>query len=95
MARGKRYQPEQVVNLLRQIEVAVANGRSTDQACREASITQLPSKVAEDQFPSFMVAAMAPRIFSPLLGRISFSQNAHGTVTILCENKRVSPGFQV
>ncbi len=26
MARGKRYQPEQVVNLLGQIEVAVANG---------------------------------------------------------------------
>jgi len=26
MARGTRYQPEQVVNLLRQIEVAVANG---------------------------------------------------------------------
>ncbi len=29
MARGKRYQPEQVVNLLRQIEVAVANGNLT------------------------------------------------------------------
>jgi len=29
MARGKRYQPEQVVNLLRQIEVAVANGKTT------------------------------------------------------------------
>ena len=26
MGRGKKYQPEQVVNLLRQIEVAVANG---------------------------------------------------------------------
>ena len=25
MGRGKKYQPEQVVNLLRQIEVAVAN----------------------------------------------------------------------
>jgi hypothetical protein len=29
MARGKRYQPEQVVNLLRQIDVAVANGKTT------------------------------------------------------------------
>jgi hypothetical protein len=29
MARGKKYQPEQVVNLLRQIEVAVANGKTT------------------------------------------------------------------
>src|ERR1700756_1397893 len=31
MARGTRYQPEQVVNLLRQIEVAVANGKTTAQ----------------------------------------------------------------
>jgi putative transposase len=38
MARGKRYQPEQVVNLLRQIEVAVANGKTTAQACEEAEI---------------------------------------------------------
>ena len=36
MARGKKYQPEQVVNLLRQIEVAVANGKSTEHACRDA-----------------------------------------------------------
>lgn len=40
MARGKRYQPEQVVNLLRQIEVAVANGKTTAQACKEAEIAQ-------------------------------------------------------
>jgi hypothetical protein len=26
MARGKKHSPEQVVNLLRQIEVAIANG---------------------------------------------------------------------
>lgn len=30
MGRGKKYQPEQVVNLLRQIEVAVANGKTTN-----------------------------------------------------------------
>ncbi len=35
----KRYKPEQVVNLLRQIEVEVANGKTTPQACREAQIT--------------------------------------------------------
>jgi hypothetical protein len=29
MARGKKHQPEQIVNLLRQIEVAVANGKTT------------------------------------------------------------------
>jgi transposase-like protein len=36
----KRYKPEQVVNLLRQIEVEIANGKTTPQACKEAEITQ-------------------------------------------------------
>ena len=40
MARGKRYQPEQGVNLLRQIEVAIANGQTTAQACKEAEIVE-------------------------------------------------------
>ena len=39
MARRKKHTPEQVVNLLRQIEVAVANG-TTSQACKEAEITE-------------------------------------------------------
>jgi putative transposase len=34
-----RYKPEQIVNLLRQIEVAVANGKSAPLACKEAGIT--------------------------------------------------------
>ena len=33
MGRGKKYQPEQIVNLLRQIEVAVAIGKATALAC--------------------------------------------------------------
>ena len=40
MVRRKRYQPEQVVNLLRQIEVAVADGKTTAQACKEAEIVE-------------------------------------------------------
>jgi len=40
MGRGKKYQPEQVVNLLRQIEVAIANGKSTPLACKDAGITE-------------------------------------------------------
>ena len=36
---GKRYKAEQIVTLLRQIEVGIANGRATPQACREAQIT--------------------------------------------------------
>ena len=34
----KRYKPEQVVNILRQIEVEIANGKTTPQACRDAQI---------------------------------------------------------
>ncbi len=29
-----RYKPEQIVTLLRQIEVAIANGKTTRQACK-------------------------------------------------------------
>jgi transposase-like protein len=36
----KRYKPEQIVNLLRQIEVEIANGKTTPQACKEAEIAQ-------------------------------------------------------
>ena len=36
----KRYKPEQIVNLLRQVEVEIANGKTTPQACKEAEITQ-------------------------------------------------------
>jgi transposase-like protein len=39
VARGKKHSPEQVVNLLRQIEVAIANRKSTSLACKEAGIT--------------------------------------------------------
>ena len=35
----KRYKPEQVVNILRQIGVEIANGKTTPQACRDAQIT--------------------------------------------------------
>ena len=40
MARGKKHTPEQIVSLLRQIEVAVANGKMTPAACREVGITE-------------------------------------------------------
>lgn len=40
MARGKNYTPEQIVNLLRQVEVAVASGKTTAQASKEALITE-------------------------------------------------------
>jgi putative transposase len=39
MAR-KRHTAEQVVNLLRQVEVSIANGKTTGQSCKEALITE-------------------------------------------------------
>ena len=36
----KMYKTEQIVNLLRQVEVEIANGKTTPQACKEAEITQ-------------------------------------------------------
>jgi transposase-like protein len=35
----QRYKPEQIVTMLRQIEVGIANGKTTSQACKEAEIT--------------------------------------------------------
>lgn len=37
---AKRYKPEQIVNLLRKIEVEIANGKTTPQAAREVGITE-------------------------------------------------------
>ncbi len=34
-----RYKAEQIVTVLRQIEVEIANGKTIPQACREAQIT--------------------------------------------------------
>jgi len=36
----KKHRPEQIVALLRQIAVEIANGKSTPQACKEAEVTQ-------------------------------------------------------
>jgi len=35
----KKYKAEQIVTLLRQIEISVSGGKTTPQACREAGIT--------------------------------------------------------
>src|SRR5258707_7440505 len=40
MGRGKKHTAEQIVNLLRQVEVSVANGKTLPQACKEAEIVE-------------------------------------------------------
>jgi hypothetical protein len=37
---NQKYKPEQIVNLLRKIEVEIANGKTTAQAARELGITE-------------------------------------------------------
>ena len=36
MPKGQRLKPEQIVTLLRQIDVLTVNGKSLAQACKEA-----------------------------------------------------------
>jgi len=40
MGKAKKHTPEQIVNILRQIEVANANGKTQPVPCREAGITE-------------------------------------------------------
>lgn len=40
MDKAKKHTPEQIVNILRQIEVAVANGKTYPIASREAGIVE-------------------------------------------------------
>ena len=37
----RNYKPEQIVTILRQIEVQMANGKTTAQACKEAGRGQI------------------------------------------------------
>ena len=39
MGKVRKYSPEQIVTLLRQIEVGIANGKTHPVACREVGIT--------------------------------------------------------
>ena len=40
MARGKRFSAEQIIAILRQIEIHMAQGRSLALACKEAGISE-------------------------------------------------------
>jgi putative transposase len=42
----KRFNAEQIVTLLRQIEVLMAQGRAAPEACREAGISQQSSAMS-------------------------------------------------
>jgi putative transposase len=40
MTKGKRPQPEQIITLLRQIDVLTTNGRTLSQACKEVGTSE-------------------------------------------------------
>lgn len=37
---GKRYKAEQIVNMLREIDVKTSNGKTIPEACKQAGITE-------------------------------------------------------
>ena len=55
MARGTKHSPEQIVNVLRQTEVAIANGKSTPLAGREAGILNRPTTAGARHSPLEML----------------------------------------
>ena len=46
MPKGRKASPEQIVVMLRQIEVQVAQGKSLALACKEAEISEQSSKTS-------------------------------------------------
>ena len=46
MPRGRKVSPEQIVVMLRQIEVQVAQGKSLALACKEAEISEQSSRTS-------------------------------------------------
>ena len=70
----KNYTPEQIVTILRQIEVQMANGKTAPQACKEAG-WRLP-QFSHDSFLSLhytvlgRLLSLATPTPSPLDGRV-------------------------
>ena len=60
----KRYTPAQIVMMLRQIEVSIANAKTTPQACKEAEITGGPSTAGGKSTADSTVVTRSRRSFS-------------------------------
>ena len=52
MPRGRKVSPEQIVVMLRQIEVQVAQGKSLALACKEAGISEQNSGTSASSWRS-------------------------------------------
>jgi hypothetical protein len=56
----KRYKAEQIVTMLRQIEVSIANGKTTPQACKEAEIIMHHGEGDELAISSLTIGVLTP-----------------------------------
>jgi hypothetical protein len=54
----RKYKPEQIVTLLRQVEVELANGKTTPQACKEAEITAQTKSVRKLLSQALLLSAL-------------------------------------
>jgi hypothetical protein len=65
MGRGKKHTAEQIVSLLRQVEVEVANGKTLALACKESEIVEQTyyrwRKEFDADFPSSLNFSLAVR----------------------------------
>jgi hypothetical protein len=59
----KRYKPEQIVTMLRQIEVSIANGKTTPQACKEAEIVLVQPELERRRCPLVSIPPLRAGIF--------------------------------
>ena len=79
----KRFGAEQIVTLLRQIEVLMAQGKSPPEACREAGISQ----------QSYYLCV--PKILSALISRKNRLTSAHHDRAAVFRNGRLGRAIQV
>ena len=82
----QRHKPEQIVTVLRQIEVAMAKGKSTPQACKDAGIHKLHFSRESRQGNTRISGAHPP---PPLL--ISLANSNVGTSIMSSSSGRSAP----
>jgi len=85
----RRYEPEQIVNLLRQIEVRIANGKPTPQACKEAEITVqtyyrwrkgMATCLRNSRTPTLIVVTVRLLMYTRVYNRCGIKQKILGLV---------------
>lgn len=85
MGRRRKYQPEQVVNLLRPIEVAVTNGKSTAPSCPRRGSWNRPPIVGGRNTAGCHAKSNPTRLIRPVV---------QGTLTMATKNWPCMPSPQ-